>query len=47
MEYKCPVNVLSLPKTYKITLSLSGHLVFALDFHVVLYSQDQIFTHTL
>lgn len=47
MERKCPANVQCLPKTYKIILSLSGHLVFALDFHVVFHSQDQVFTHAL
>ena len=47
MGYMCPANVLSLPRTYEITLPTSGHLVFALHFHVVFHSQDQAFTHPL
>jgi len=47
MGRKCPANVLSLPRTYEITLPTSGHLVFALYFHVVFRSQDQVFTHPL
>ena len=44
MGRKCPANILSLPRTYEITLPTSGHLVFALHFHVVFGSQDQVFT---
>lgn len=47
MGCKCPANVFFLPRTYETTLPVVGHLVFALQFHVVFHSQDQVITHTL
>ena len=46
MGCKCAANVPSLPRTYEISLPISGHLVFALNFHVFFHSQDQVLTHT-